>query len=289
MKRVDLVVFDLDNTLYDWYAAFVPAFYAMIDVAVPLLGCDREVLLNELRAVHVKHHNVEHPFSLIETKIVQAFIQERGLQEAKLLLDPAFHAFNKWRKNNLVLFPDVSGTLDELRNRGIRLFAFTDSSFFSTTYRVRRLNLAAKFERIYCRARTDSQASLLGVDADDQLERSIVELPADEAKPDPKVLDHISFLEGTPPHLMAYIGDSLAKDILMAKNASCFAIWAKYGVHRNRKMYEELIRISHWTEADIRRERKYAVEAAKITPDFTCEQSIAEVLGVLEGPLLGNP
>src|ERR1700719_4194662 len=111
MRCVDLAVFDLDITLYDWYASFLPAFYSMVDAAVPILECDRERLLDELKAVHVRHHDVEHPFSLLETDIVQEMSRRYGPAEARRNLDPAFHAFNKGRKNNLALFPGVRTTL----------------------------------------------------------------------------------------------------------------------------------------------------------------------------------
>ncbi|WP_244561104.1 hypothetical protein [Bradyrhizobium canariense] len=64
----------------------------------------------------------------------------------------------------------------------------------------------------------------------------------------------------------------------MAKRADCFAVWAKYGAHTDRSMYDRLIRISHWTADDIRREKNYATEAKGIEPDFICERSIAELL-----------
>src|ERR1700722_8266593 len=147
MRRVDLAIFDLDNTLYDWYASFLPAFYSMVDVAVSILKCDREVLLDELRTVHVRHHDVEHPFSLIETETVQEISRRHGPAEVRRILDPAFHAFNKVRKNNLALFPDVRSTLDELRSRRIKLVAFTDSSYFAALRRIRQLDLVNMFER----------------------------------------------------------------------------------------------------------------------------------------------
>ena len=52
----------------------------------------------------------------------------------------------------------------------------------------------------------------------------------------------------------AYIGDSLAKDVKMARAAGCFAIWAKYGVSRDEDMYAKLVKISHWSEDDIARD-----------------------------------
>jgi FMN phosphatase YigB (HAD superfamily) len=284
LKQIDLAVFDLDNTLYDWYASFLPAFYSMVDVATSILTCDREVLLDELRAVHIKHHDVEHPYSLLETNTVQTIVRGHGIVEASRILDPAFYAFNKVRKDNLALFPDVRTTLDELRSRQIKLVAFTDSNYFATLRRVRQLDLVNVFERIFCRAKSEITVPFLGQPPEDDLTAITTELPANETKPDPAVLNDIAKAERTTPLSIAYIGDSISKDILMAKKAGCFAIWARYGVHRDPAMYERLVRISHWTDADILRERNFAQEASAITPDFTCENSIAELLAVLRGP-----
>ena len=110
------------------------------------------------------------------------------------------------------------------------------------------------------------------------------ELPANENKPDPAVLHDIAKTETTVLSSIAYIGDSISKDVLMAKRAGCFAIWAKYGVRRDPAMYEKLVRISHWTDADIARERDFVREASTITPDFICESSIVELLKILDGP-----
>ena len=284
MRQIDLAVFDLDNTLYDWYASFLPAFYSMVDVAVSILKCDREQLLDELRSVHVKHHDVEHPFSLLETETVIEFSRRHNPAEVRLILDPAFHAFNKARKDNLALFPDVRSTLDELRSRQIRLVAFTDSSYFATLRRIRQLDLINVFERIFCRAKSESTVPFPVQPPEDNLTAITTELPANETKPDPAVLRDIAAVERTMPLSMAYVGDSIAKDVLMAKKAGCFAIWARYGVHRDREMYERLVRISHWTDADVLRERNFAEEARTVAPDFTCEKSIAEILKILDGP-----
>ena len=42
--RKSLLVCDLDNTLYDCVAYFVPSFYAMVDAATSIMGCNRENL-----------------------------------------------------------------------------------------------------------------------------------------------------------------------------------------------------------------------------------------------------
>lgn len=291
MTHVDLAVFDLDNTLYDWYASFLPAFYSMVDVAAELLHCDKELLLSQLKAVHVRHHDVEHPYALFETDIVQALVKAEGAEQIWRLLDPAFHTFNKVRKSELRLFPDVRETLDELKRRGIRLVAFTDSKYFAAVGRIARLELSDVFERLYCREKSVSElpaSPFEGYRAQPIYNVSatkVSELPAGETKPDPRVLKDIVQKERTSVAATAYIGDSLAKDVLMASKAGCFAIWAKYGLSNDKEMYSKLVAISHWSEEDISREQRLAQSATAVAPDFTCQSSIREILDVLRGPL----
>lgn len=279
MRRFSLFIFDLDNTIYDWYSAFLPAFYEMVRIASELLECEQEDLLKEMQQVHIKHHDVEHPFSLVETPIVQAMLRERGRDFIWEFLDPAFHAFNKLRKENLKLFPRSLETLLELRSRGIELVAYTDSTYFAALGRVERLGLSDIFTRVYCRERGESILPGQSPRTDEKgITNKVVEIPSHESKPNPRVLSDIVTKQKFVMSQVAYIGDSLSKDVLMAKRANCFAVWAKYGAHTDRAMYDRLIRISHWTADDIRREKNYAAEAEGIEPDFVCENSIAELL-----------
>lgn len=251
MHRFPLFIFDLDNTVYDWYSAFLPAFYEMARVASGLLGCDQEELLSELQQVHITHHDVEHPFSLAETCIVRKLIEVRGPDAIWKLLDPAFHAFNKLRKENLKLFPDSMETLTELRSRGVELVAYTDSTYFAACGRIERLGLSEAFTRVYCRERGRSILPNKAPRSDSRkTQDKVTEIPSHESKPNPRVLLDIVTKQNFSMSQVAYVGDSLSKDVLMAKRANCFAIWAKYGAHTDREMYDRLIRISHWTAED---------------------------------------
>jgi FMN phosphatase YigB (HAD superfamily) len=281
MRKFSLFIFDLDNTIYDWYAAFLPAFYEMVDVASTQLGCSVEDLLSDLKRIHIKHHDVEHPYSLVETTVVKNLLEEKGRAAAWELIDPAFHAFNKVRKEHLKLFPDTLPTLTALRSQGVQLVAYTDSTYFAARGRIERLGLSDVFSKVYCRERGQSILPVqeFAAKKPSALD-NITEIPSHQSKPNPVVLADIVSRQNCDMHEAAYVGDSLSKDILMAKHAGCFAVWAKYGAHTDAAMYERLIRISHWTEDDIQRERNYATAAKNIEPDFVCERSIAELLGL---------
>jgi phosphoglycolate phosphatase len=109
----------------------------------------------------------------------------------------------------------------------------------------------------------------------------IRELGHHQAKPDPDVLLEICDVEGILPENAAYIGDSMARDVLMAKRAGVFAIWAEYGARHDKLLYSDLVRVSHWTPEEIEREERIRREALSISPDFVARDSFLDVIDAL--------
>jgi len=68
---------------------------------------------------------------------------------------------------------------------------------------------------------------------------------------------------------------------MMARDAGVFAIWAKYGASSNTPVYEGLVRVTHWTQADVVREKELAVRSRDLRPDSTLQKSFVEILDVL--------
>jgi FMN phosphatase YigB (HAD superfamily) len=284
MAQKRLLVCDLDNTLYDWVSYFVPSFYAMVDVVVRITECDREHLLDDFRRVHQKYGDSEQPFALLETDTIKASYRGVPVNSVLASLDPAFHAFNAARKKNLRLHPDVRETLDSLTRAQIEVVAHTESKLFSVIDRLNRLDLFRFFSRVYCRERSMSSHPTLS--EAEWLERfpmgKIVELSHHQAKPNPSILLEICSNEGFTAEQSAYVGDSVARDILMAKRAGVFSIWAAYGARHDPVMYDHLVRISHWTSEEIAKERRLKEEAKHIKPDYIASRSFAEILSALD-------
>jgi phosphoglycolate phosphatase len=279
-----LLVCDLDNTLYDWVSFFVPAFYAMVDSAVGILCCDREQLLDDLRIVHQKYHDSEHPFALLETTTVNRVLPNYSVDERREILDPAFKAFNSVRKQNLRLYPGVEQTLRLLQNAGVRLVAHSESGLYSVVFRLKFLRLTQYFERIYCIERPE------GTLADTTRRDSFLadfpafklhELSHHQRKPNPEVLAEMFSDFAAKPRDCAYIGDSLPKDVYMAKRANCFAIWAKYGTDHPAVEYAKLVRISHWTAEEVSRENDLRETTRSVMPDCIAQHSFADVVDCL--------
>ena len=283
--NVQLVVLDLDNTLYDWVDYFVESFYAMVDKAVEITGCDREQLLDDFREVHQRHGDSEHPFSLLETRTIREHFRSHTLLETAEALDAAFYAFNRARKKSLALYSGVRDGLNFFEKNNIAVVAHTESKLFAVVDRLIRLDIHKYFTKIYCRERSSS-IHPHGQSASDWLERfplhKVKELSGHQRKPDSQVLLEICRLEGALPSNTIYIGDSIARDILMARWAGVIAVWAKYGVSQEKDSYQKLARVSHWTEQDIAREINLKNKARDISPDLILEHSFNEIISRLE-------
>lgn len=279
--KFKLLICDLDNTLYDWVSYFVPSLYAMVDKAVEITGWDKEELLDDLKAVHQRHHDSEHPFALLETDLAKKTFPGENAQLAKDRLDEAFHAFNSYRKRKLNAYPNVHETLSALQDADIRIVAHTEARYQAVAVRLRQLGLIHYFDRVYCRKRAMSRhPENLAVSAllDDSSKGNFVELKHHQRKPNSSVLLKICEKMSAAPEETAYVGDSMAHDMMMAVEAGVFAIHAKYGTQRDAFLWDKLVRVTHWTDEDVKREALLREEAKSVQPDFTAENSFRDIL-----------
>jgi len=280
--RFRVLITDLDNTLYDWYAFFIPAFYEMISEAAKILDCEESRLIDDMRKVHVHYGDVEHPFALTKTSLVQRKFASLSESDRLRRLDPAFHAFNRVRKERLRLFPTVSETLSKLKERGVMIIGHTDSRSLGAVGRLDKLGVVDFFDVVYCQSRHQSQDNALSDDRrrywDALFSRIMIrELPSHQKKPHPQVLEDIFVSEAVDPRESVYVGDSKSRDILMAKHAGVYSAWAKYGAWKSEDSYKKLIAISHWSNQEIQEEIAYSAKAKDVAPDLVLNNEFAEV------------
>jgi phosphoglycolate phosphatase len=253
----------------------------MVDAASRILAADKEVLLSDLQRVHRKYHNSEQPFALLETDTVRnAFAGETAGQCADRL-NEAFHAFNSARNRTLRLYPGVVETLNELRNRGVRVVAHTEATVTNAQFRLSKLGVAKLIERLYAlehigdpHPRPARSEPLVGVE-------HVRLIQHEERKPDPRVLRDISRDTQTPLNKILYVGDSIVRDIGMAKEAGAWAAWAKYGTEFAPEHWRTLVRVTHWSPDDIARSEADKRRLGHTQPDVVLEK-FADVLDHFE-------
>ena len=266
---VQLLITDLDNTLYDWVSYFVPALYDMVEVVSATLGVPREHLLAELRAIHQHYGSTEHPFALLEAPSVTTRFPKATLLQIKEHLRPALEVFKQRRAQNLQLYPTVEETLRQIRSQGTPILAYTEAAVYNVAHRMRVLDLWAYVEGLYAPEGRSDLALEFGFT--DPLER-IHLLPPGHRKPDGEVLQTICQEAKVKPIDALYVGDSITRDVTMGRQAGLQVAWAKYGTIHSQDEWDKLVRVTHWTAADVEQEARLRIQHADVQPDCSLNQ-----------------
>lgn len=253
MKK--LLITDLDNTLYDWVSFYAQSFEAMLNKLVEILGVPRYELIEDFRKVHVKHGNSEYPYATLQLDCVQRIFPLHSDKELLLILDDAFHAFNSMRKKTLKCYPGVRETFIELQKKGVKIVGHTEAPVRNAIYRLEKLDLIKYMKHLY--APQDRYFEELNVSSKNWIASYgdfVFKLKENEKKPNPQLLRDICDREGVSLKEALYIGDSLVKDISMANGAGIDSVFASYGKQHERKYWDILVSITHWSDYDVKRE-----------------------------------
>lgn len=247
---IRLVVTDMDNTLYSWIDYVVPAVEAMVDAVVRATSLSRVRVVQSLKAVYTKYESNEYPFALQESSLFQEFPDFGSFD--KLVIDPARAAFSEARRKYLKPYKGVTETLGALKERRIPVVALTDAPRNPAEQRVRRLGFDVLLTSMYTMpgftfpAGPDG-AALVAPDILQKEEKGaykpacpVVELPRDHEKPNAAGLRKILQTYGMQPHEVLVVGDSVKKDIAIAKEVGCHDAWAEYGTYVPTEYRERL-------------------------------------------------
>ena len=259
---IKLVITDLDDTLYSWIGFFIPAFYNMVQELSLLIDVPNEELLKEYKAIHQEVGSVEYPFATLKLPSVKKKYCGFTDEQIKNELNPAFHKFNSTRKKLLKLNPEVEDTLKFFKDNDIKVVAYTESAEENGFYRLKKLGIDHFFKEVYV---SDSLYK-----RPDTIPSSPKTHKVNGKKPNAAVLKEICCKENIDICEAVYIGDSLSKDMLMAKQAGITSIWCDFPRDDIQDLYSKLVAISHWTEKDFQLEQQYKNEWREngYSPDY---------------------
>ncbi len=275
------IITDLDNTLYDWVTFFSKSFSAMLQKLTKILDIDESTLICEFKELHQKYHSIERPFTMLELPSVKLKYKDKSNLELLDSLNEASHSFNSMRKKTLCLYETVIETFIELERKNYKIFGCTESSIETGYYRLVKLGIASKFKRIYFidsnyEGHPDPERRTLLEPSQDLL----IQIPNNLKKPDPQILEYICQRENIEKTQVIYVGDSLLKDIYMANQAGIASVWARYGTSYDPGLWDVLVKVTHWTNEDVIREKELRNNIKEIIPDFTIN-SFDQLLQIL--------
>jgi phosphoglycolate phosphatase-like HAD superfamily hydrolase len=252
----------------------------MADSLAPLLDLSVDQVYSEFKVLNVHYGNSEQPFALLELPSVTRRFAGASRHDVLKALGGPLKAFNSARKRALVLYPTVLPTLKELRDAGVELVGYTEAVLMNSYNRLQRLKIAPFFRRLYTlEDRIPSAHSQQNFAFPPDFVQPV---PRAERKPNPNLLLDICARASVSPAEAVYIGDSLTRDISMAKEAGVCAVWAKYGTVYERSLWNTLVKITHWTEEDVALEEELKHRYESVRPDYVLEEfrRILQVIGL---------
>lgn len=253
------LITDLDNTLFDWAELWFNCFSCMLEGIVKISGIPKERLIPEIRAVHQRHGTSEYSFLIEELPSLRLILNGRPATEAFAV---PIEAYRQQRRKYLRLYPTVAETLLKMKGHGTKIIGYTESMAFYSNYRIRRLGLDGVLDYVFC---PEDHLLPEGLSAEDirKYPAEHYELkytkqsftPKGSKKPDTIVLNAIMSCLGINKVNCVYLGDSLMKDVAMARDCGVDDAWAKYGQAHKRPEYKLLQDVTHWTADEVEREQ----------------------------------
>lgn len=262
---VNLLITDLDNTLWDWLASWHAGFESMIGEVVRQSGLERSVIEADMQKVFQKYGTTEYASVIEETRCLRDLNPRDDLT---LLYGSAIAKKRSAREAALALYPGVTETLGLIRNSGTRIVAHTESREFYTLARLKKLQLDGVVDVVYSPRDHELPTGLSRTVSLDLTEQKFTK--SVDHKPDPALLLEIIQDQGGTPSETVYIGDKLLKDIAMAQDAGVHDVFAAYGDAHDSDAYECLRRVTHWTQEQVERERS-SLDSKEIVPSNSVE------------------
>ena len=240
----------MDNTLYSWVNYIVPAIEAMVEAVCRATGFPKIKVVQSLKRVYAKHESNEYPFALQESTLFEEFPDFGSFD--KLVILPAQTAFRDARRRYLEAYPGVVETLRALAERRVPVVALTDAPRNPAEQRVRSMELDGLLHALYTLPAFEFPATREGFTLVSQaiLQKEqkgeyragcpVVELPRDYEKPDARGLLRICDDLRVDPGEVLVVGDSLRKDVEVARKVGAIDAWAEYGTYYSSEYRERL-------------------------------------------------
>lgn len=196
---IKAIVFDLDNTLYDFMKmkelAINSAVYAMIDSGLRLTHQEAKDAIDNV----YKKEGIEYQ------QVFDVFLKETMNEIDHKILAAGIVAYRRAREASLIPYPHVYSTLNSLMKMGIKLGILSDAPRKEAWLRLAYMNFHHIFDAVVTYEDTGKR------------------------KPDPIPFNKILKQLGVKPEETIMVGDWADRDIIGASQIGMKTAFAKYG------------------------------------------------------------
>lgn len=288
--RYDVLVLDLDNTIYDWVHYYAGSLRAVLKALSGALELDEDDLLGQFREVFAARGSLEYAFIVQELEATQGMKADA----VERLIDLAQRTFAEARRRFLHPYEGVAETLRAARSAGVMVIAVTNAPFFQAHRRLGQLGLVDHFDALGAWEGFEIPRDPLVLDVRERFKRGeyAPRVPAHRAfgrnslKPRDHMFRWALKAASSQPQRALAVGDSLAKDIAPALALGMAGAWSAYGARPSSDDFELLLRVTPWRQNEIT--ETYSAAADLDFVPLNRFDDLVEVLEVESGGCLSN-
>ena len=226
MKRsgVNVVVWDGDNTIWDWMGFAVPAYTAMRDAITILARKSSEETSEAMKAFYAQKGSVESE-GLVQGLHQAGFFNSNSEFNVAQAAKEIQQLFSTVRRKHLKLYPAIADTVQRIHDLGCLQVVLTDAPGNQAAARLKHFRLSPYFDEVYAMqsAELPEHAPTEGF-----VHTSYV---VDQEKPHSNLEAILGMTrEGIARHV-AIVGDNKVKDMGLADRYGALGVLAAYGHH----------------------------------------------------------
>lgn len=241
MPEIKEIIWDADNTIWNWVRYAATAYPAMAEEIARQTGKDIEEVEQGMKTYYTRTGTIESPW-LIQDLKRQGFFDNLGWDQDRIeqLREDVHKVFKKERARFLRMYKGIGRIMKMAHARKIKNHIVTDAPTIQACMRVNRSKIAQYLSSVHALRfkddLNDPPKSIQQKEAAGAYKVPFAVFELDDEKPDTRLEDIIHTIEETHGDLSDYIqnhvaiiGDNPKKDMALARKYGCLGIHAAWG------------------------------------------------------------
>ncbi|MCX6734545.1 MAG: HAD hydrolase-like protein [Candidatus Peregrinibacteria bacterium] len=224
-----IVLWDGDNTVWDWMEYAVPAYEAMCEEIARIAGKDTDTTAAAMKAFYAATGTMEN-VGLIQGLNATGFFNHVKDFDQTTVITQVHSVFNQVREANLHVYPGIQKVMEELRQEGYIQHILTDAPAGQALSRLSHSRLSANIDTVFAMPdpKVEGIPSSLIESHKKKTSNTKVRIVSHE-KPHTNLEDVLELTHKQIKRLVTMIGDNKSKDMELAERYGMRGIHAVYG------------------------------------------------------------
>lgn len=227
-SEITTVVWDGDNTLWDWMKYAVPAYEAMCQKIADIAGKSFDETAAAMKVFYTLKGTIEDA-GLVQGLKLAGFFDGMADFDLHMTILEARRVFDAERKKHFELYSGIFEIVKELHGKKLKQIILTDAPQRQAKSRLRKSGLRPYIEEIHTMPKVTVPDLPAEFERDDDEDQLLLATILTVEKPHTDLVELLAMTRQQIAKCVALIGDNMTKEMALAEAYGCLGIHAAYG------------------------------------------------------------